>query len=74
MQILLNGATLMMQIFPYANLTDANLTGATLSYANLTDANLTGATLTGVISGGIIGNPTALPSDWELVDGTLQKS
>ncbi len=59
-----------------ANLTDANLSSADLGYAALTDANLSGANLSGVdlnrvISGGIIGTPSALPAGWLLVDGYL---
>ena len=59
-----------------AVLTNANLAGADLSNANLTGANLAstaldgafldGATLTMVRSGGITGNPTALPANWIL--------
>ena len=47
--------------FPHANLIDVNLT----------DANLGAAVLTGVHSGGIVGTPSALPSGWTLVHGTL---
>ena len=54
-----------------ADLTGADLTGATLTDANLTDANLSNANLTGVISGGIVGVPSALPQGWTLVDGQL---
>jgi uncharacterized protein YjbI with pentapeptide repeats len=53
-------------IGPGADLKNANLTGA-----NLTGANLTGANLTGVISGGITGTPTSLPTDWKLIRGYL---
>jgi hypothetical protein len=54
-----------------ADLTGANLSGATLTDANLTDANLDGATLTGVISGRVIGSPSALPPGWSFVAGYL---
>jgi uncharacterized protein YjbI with pentapeptide repeats len=59
-----------------ANLTDADLSSADLGYSTLADANLSGADLSGVdlnrvISGGIIGTPSALPSGWLLVDGYL---
>jgi uncharacterized protein YjbI with pentapeptide repeats len=53
-------------IGPGANLTDANLSGS-----NLNGADLTGADLTGVISGGITGTPSALPSGWILTVGFL---
>jgi alpha-tubulin suppressor-like RCC1 family protein len=57
-----------------ANLTNANLSGTVLSGANLTGANLTGANLTGVVSGDIIGAPSALPAGWQLVNGYLATS
>ena len=49
-----------------ANLTDANLSGL-----NLAGATLTSATLTGVVSGGITGTPTSLPTGWKLIQGYL---
>ena len=54
-----------------ADLTSANLSDAILTDANLSDANLDDANLTGVISGGIIGTPSALPPGWSLVGGYL---
>jgi uncharacterized protein YjbI with pentapeptide repeats len=59
-----------------SNLSNTDLTGANLSDANLmgsdlTDANLSDANLTGVISGGIIGTPSALPPGWVLTKGYL---
>jgi len=54
-----------------ADLKGANLTGATLTGANLAGANLGGSTLTGVVSGGVTGTPSALPSGWTLVGGYL---
>ena len=51
---------------PEADLTDADLTNAPL-----TEANLTSAILTGVRSGGITGNPSALPTNWQLTGGYL---
>jgi Pentapeptide repeats (8 copies) len=54
-----------------ADLTDANLAGATLTDANLTDSNLDDANLTGVITGGIVGTPSALPPGWSIVGGYL---
>jgi uncharacterized protein YjbI with pentapeptide repeats/5-hydroxyisourate hydrolase-like protein (transthyretin family) len=61
---------------PTANLANANLTNAHLSSATLTAARLSGATLTGadlsyVVSGSIIGTPTALPTGWTLRSGYL---
>jgi hypothetical protein len=72
----LTGADLQGANLSGANLTDAILTGANLSGATLTDANLSGADLTGaildkVISGGIIGEPSSLPTGWYLVNGFL---
>lgn len=67
----LTGATL-----AGAGLTGATLSGAVLNNADLTGANLAstaldgafldGTTLTMVRSGGITGNPTALPANWIL--------
>jgi uncharacterized protein YjbI with pentapeptide repeats len=54
-----------------ANLTSVGLTNAILTDANLTDAILTGADPTGVTSGGVVGSPSALPSNWLLVGGYL---
>jgi uncharacterized protein YjbI with pentapeptide repeats len=51
---------------PGANLNDANLTDADLSGVDLTDADLSD-----VVSGGITGTPSALPTDWSLTDGYL---
>ncbi|MAW41352.1 MAG: hypothetical protein CMJ30_02925, partial [Phycisphaerae bacterium] len=47
-----------------ADLSGADLTGADLRNADLTNANLSGADLTGVQSGGIVGTPNVLPTDW----------
>ena len=68
-------------IGPGANLTGADLTGADLSGADLSKANLSNAilsnanladvNLSGARSGGIIGTPSALPSNCQLVDGYL---
>ena len=57
--------------FTGANLTGANLAGVDLAGVNLTGADLTGATLTNVSSGGIVGTPAALPTDWMLRTGYL---
>ncbi len=54
-----------------ATLDGSTLTGATFTDATLTGAAFTGADLDGVVSGGIIGTPTDLPSGWSLVDGYL---
>jgi uncharacterized protein YjbI with pentapeptide repeats len=71
---------------PGANLNAANLSGAdlagldlagafldavNLTGTDLTSSNLGGATLWNVVSGGITGSPSALPSGWTLVDGYL---
>jgi uncharacterized protein YjbI with pentapeptide repeats len=63
-------------LFTNANLTGANLTGANLEVtqfggATLTGADLTGADLSQVVSGGIVGTPAALPTNWLLLDGYL---
>ena len=68
-------------IGPGANLTGADLSGADLSGADLSKANLSHAILTnanlddvnlsGTRSGGIIGTPSALPSNCQLIDGYL---
>ena len=49
----------------------ANLQGANLSGVDLTGADLTGANLSGVRSGGILGTPIALPSNYGLYGGYL---
>jgi uncharacterized protein YjbI with pentapeptide repeats len=53
------------------NLRDANLTNVTMTSADLTGTDLQGATLAEVVSGGIIGVPSALPVDWQLISGYL---
>jgi uncharacterized protein YjbI with pentapeptide repeats len=62
----LNGATLIAM-----DLSDANLKGANLRYANILAVNFSGATLTGLISGGITGDPSVLPEKWVLRNGFL---
>ena len=54
-----------------ADLSDADLSGADVSGANLSGAYFAGAVLAGVKSGGIAGEPAALPTGWRLVDGYL---
>jgi uncharacterized protein YjbI with pentapeptide repeats len=49
----------------------ANLTGANLKDQNIALAILANANLTGVISGGITGTPTSLPTGWKLIRGYL---
>ena len=62
-----------------ANLNGVSLAGADLSGANMTDTkvsgtDLYGANLWGVTSGGITGTPGALPTDWQLIAGTLSSN
>jgi len=62
--------------FSGANLTDANLSNTTIGSGvknvNLSSADFTGASFSaGLESGGIAGQPTALPANWELLDGYL---
>lgn len=70
------GANLANANFSGADLSGAILNGADLSLSslmsvNLNDADLTDADLTGVTSGNITGTPTALPTDWILINGYL---
>jgi len=63
-------------IGPGANLTGADLAGVDLAGADLAETNLSAtnlrdAALTGVTSGGIIGRPSALPTNWRLAEGHL---
>jgi uncharacterized protein YjbI with pentapeptide repeats len=53
------------------NLTDYTLSNAIVTGANLAGVNLTGASLESIESGGIVGTPSALPTDWELISGYL---
>ena len=62
-----------------ANLSRANLTSSNLQTATLTDADLAGATITGanfgnatfngIKSGKLVGNPSALPTGYEVRNG-----
>ena len=61
----------LLLVGPGADLAGMDLTGVELTGADLTGADLTGATLTGASSGGIVGTPDALPTDWTLVAGLL---
>jgi uncharacterized protein YjbI with pentapeptide repeats len=54
-----------------ADLANADLSGANLFDSNLTGADLSEADLLGVRSGGIIGTPASLPTNWSLVNGYL---
>ena len=67
----LTGANLTGTNLTDANLTDANLTDATLTDANLINANLAGANLDLVVSGGIAGPPSVLPTNWSIVSRYL---
>ena len=52
-------------------LTNSNLTGTTLTDATVAGTSFSGATLVSVISSGLVGTPSALPSSWYLVTGSL---
>jgi uncharacterized protein YjbI with pentapeptide repeats len=77
----LSGADLSGVNLNRSNLTDANLAGTDLSGAslnfvpltgaNLTNTNLANASLAEAISGGVTGQPAALPDHWMLVSGFL---
>ena len=72
----LSGADLRRADLSGAILSGADLSRANLRYANLLGADLSGAdlrsaNLTGVLSGAITGAPSALPSDWSIVNGYL---
>ena len=77
----LSNSIIQTNILYNANLTSANLTSSTFSNTNLSNSiltnsnlqgtNLSTANLSGVISGGITGNPSALPPGWELLNGYL---
>lgn len=54
-----------------AFLESATLDSANLENANLEAANLGNASLRNVKSGGIIGTPAMLPTDWKIVNGYL---
>lgn len=54
-----------------ANLASVNLAGVVLTGATLTSANLSGAALTSVRSGGVIGTPASLPTNWRMASGYL---
>lgn len=75
----LSGATISSVDLTGVDLTGANLAGATMLYGvTVTGTNLTGATLTNVntsslgqSSGGLIGMPAAVPTQWVLANGYL---
>ena len=77
----LSNANLAGAILDGANLTGANLAGADLTGADLDNTTLTGAhvagaklpgvTLANVVSGGLVGTPTGLPTGWRLAGGYL---
>ena len=72
----LSSANLRSSNLSSINLSSANMVGADLSYAVLSGADLSGtdlnsADLSDVVSGGISGSPTALPTDWHLIGGYL---
>jgi uncharacterized protein YjbI with pentapeptide repeats len=55
----------------YVNFSNDNLSGTSVAGADLSFTNLSGTTLTGIHSGSIVGTPTGLPANWEIVDGYL---
>ncbi len=65
----LSGSSLTGADLRSADLTGADLRGADLSGARLRDADLSGARLSGVSSGNIVGIPSALPTNWSLING-----
>jgi uncharacterized protein YjbI with pentapeptide repeats len=67
----LRDANLTKSILIGTILARANLSGAELYKANLTGTNLAYTNLRYVKSGGIIGAPAFLPTNWQLVDGYL---
>jgi uncharacterized protein YjbI with pentapeptide repeats len=84
----LNGLNLTSRSLSRVKLAGANLAGsslvgvnfgaAVLANTNLTKANITGAdfsrsNLTGVVSGGLVGRPKALPRGWKIARGALVK-
>ena len=70
----LRNADLTGFMLPGVDLSDVDLTNAKLTDANLSDADLSHANLTGIVSGGIIGEPNHkpdLPRGWVLANGYL---
>jgi uncharacterized protein YjbI with pentapeptide repeats len=53
------------------DLSGQNFTNMNLANVNLEQTNLSGVNLKNVSSGGILGNPRMLPSEWSLVNGYL---
>lgn len=53
------------------DLSGYDLSNTNLADTDLTNTNLSGANLTGVRSGGIKGTPSALPTNWVLINGYL---
>ncbi|MEI6700868.1 MAG: pentapeptide repeat-containing protein, partial [Actinomycetota bacterium] len=54
-----------------ANLTSQNLAGVKLTGADLNNAKFASSNFLNVSSGGIIGRPASLPTDWQLLGGYL---
>jgi uncharacterized protein YjbI with pentapeptide repeats len=67
----LSGITLNGTNLTNVNFTNANLSSGVLRWVNLNGANFTGANLRNVMSVGIVGIPSHLPSNWKLLRGTL---
>jgi uncharacterized protein YjbI with pentapeptide repeats len=53
------------------DLSQLNVSNGSLANTNLTGTDLSNANLSGVQSGGIVGQPSALPAGWFVLDGYL---
>ena len=67
----LAGADLAYTDLAFADLSGAELRGASFPGADLSGADLSAADLSAVSSGGIIGIPVALPTNWTIINGYL---
>ena len=68
----LQGTSFYSTNLSHANLTAANLASASLSYANITGTRFANALMKGVISSYEVGQPAALPANWQVVDGSYE--
>jgi uncharacterized protein YjbI with pentapeptide repeats len=67
----LKGANFAYTDLAFADLSGAELRGASFPGSDLSGADLSAADLSEVSSGGIIGFPAALPTDWTITNGYL---